>query len=109
MIEAKALRLVGTVCPDMSKLAEFNEWYNHVHIPEVLSRIPGAKTAARFEMVNPKPGEPQYIALYEIEGAPPDSFEKYNAKVHAGEVPDWKWGPPVQVVWRGNLKRIPLL
>ena len=49
MLDSRMLRLVGSVCPDMSKLSEFNQWYNKVHIPEVLARIPGAKTVARFE------------------------------------------------------------
>ena len=43
---------------------EFNEWYNHVHIPEVLN-CPGWITARRYEAIE---GGPKYLAIYELEG-----------------------------------------
>ena len=106
MIESKMLRLVGSICPDKSRLAEFNDWDNNVHIPEVLARIPGARTAARFEMHNPRPGEPEFVALYEIEGASVDTFDTYIDKIARGEAPSWTWGPPIEIVWHGNLTRM---
>ena len=106
MIEAKMLRLVGSVCPDAARIEEFNEWYDKVHIPEVLERIPGAKTAARYVVHDPEPGAPQFVALYEIEGAAVDTFDRYIESIARGEAPPWTWGPPIEIVWHANLPRM---
>ena len=50
---------------------EFNEWYNKVHIPDVLS-VPGFVRAQRFRLADAQMGgdtnKPhRYLALYEIE------------------------------------------
>jgi uncharacterized protein DUF4286 len=50
--------------------AEFNEWYNKVHIPDVLN-VPGFVAAQRFKLADTQfaAGKPahRYLALYEIE------------------------------------------
>src|SRR5690348_17503131 len=50
--------------------AEFNEWYNKVHIPDVLN-VPGFVAAQRFKLADTQfaDGKPahRYLALYEIE------------------------------------------
>lgn len=43
--------------------ADFNQWYDEVHLPEVLA-CPGFASAARFECTN---GQPRYLAIYELE------------------------------------------
>lgn len=52
------------------KDAEFNEWYNKQHIPDVLN-IPGIVAAQRFKLAPAQMGDPnkphRYLALYEIE------------------------------------------
>ena len=56
--------------PVPGKEAEYNEWYNKQHLPDVLN-IPGIVCAQRFALAD---GQPQveekthkYLALYEIE------------------------------------------
>lgn len=41
----------------------FNDWYNLIHLPEVLD-CPGFVTAARYECVD---GEPRFLAMYELD------------------------------------------
>ncbi len=52
------------------KEAEFNEWYNKVHVPDVL-RVPGFIAAQRFKLDGPQlndaPRPHRYLALYEID------------------------------------------
>lgn len=52
------------------KDAEFNEWYNKVHIPDVLN-VPGFVAAQRFKIADAqldKSDRPhRYLALYELE------------------------------------------
>jgi hypothetical protein len=50
--------------------AEFNEWYNKIHIADVLN-VPGFVAAQRFKLADTQfaDGKPahRYLALYEIE------------------------------------------
>ena len=46
---------------------QFNDWYDTVHIPEVL-RLDGVMAAQRFVIANPEQGDiPRYLAIYELE------------------------------------------
>jgi len=50
--------------------AEYNEWYNKIHIPDVLN-VPGFVAAQRFTLADAQLGDGphahRYLALYEIE------------------------------------------
>jgi hypothetical protein len=50
--------------------AEYNDWYNKIHIPDVLN-VPGFVAAQRFKLAETQfaDGKPahRYLALYEIE------------------------------------------
>ena len=50
--------------------AEYNEWYNKIHIPDVLN-VPGFVAAQRFKVADAQldgySGAHRYLALYEIE------------------------------------------
>jgi hypothetical protein len=51
---------------------EYHEWYNNVHIPELLA-VPGIVAAQRFEAVPNAAGQaaPQkYLAIYELDTDP---------------------------------------
>lgn len=56
--------------PTAGKDAEFNEWYNKQHIPDVLN-VPGFVCAQRFRLADTQMGgaesKHKYLALYEIE------------------------------------------
>jgi hypothetical protein len=50
---------------------ELNEWYDRVHIPELLA-VPGFVSARRFRRIDgdgdgDADGGPEYLAVYEIE------------------------------------------
>jgi len=42
--------------------AEFNEWYDKEHIPQLLS-VPGFQTARRYQAIE---GKPKYLAVYRL-------------------------------------------
>jgi hypothetical protein len=56
--------------PTAGKESEFNEWYDKVHVPDVL-RVPGFVAAQRFKLAGPQlndaPRPHRYLALYEID------------------------------------------
>ena len=86
--------------------AEFNDWYERAHIPE-LCRIPGFLNGTLFEIQAPPEGYPKNIVLYELENEQAlDTFNKHVRKQHEGQVSPFTPGPPHQVVWRLVSKRV---
>ncbi len=57
---------VNTVCADHSKKGEFHDWYDNVHVPDIL-KCPGFVRAERFEIMEPNEADGEYVALYHIE------------------------------------------
>ena len=56
------LQVLVDILPE--KEEEWNEWYNQVHIPDIL-RCPGFLSARRFRAFQGK--GPRYKAIYELE------------------------------------------
>lgn len=55
--------------PAEGRDAEFNDWYDKVHIPDVL-KVPGFVAAQRFKLAkddSARGAKHQYLAIYEIE------------------------------------------
>ncbi len=75
---AKWLLVVGTNCADAAREAEFREWYDKTHFPDVLE-TPGFVRATRYENIKPSEGEAKFLATYEIETDDIDSFMKRHS------------------------------
>ena len=65
----KSILLVSTRCTDPEREAEFNRWYDELHLPALLSskHIVGAQ---RYKLAGqPSASEPEanYLAIYEID------------------------------------------
>jgi len=64
------LSVVMLDCADTTKEEEFNAWYTHAHVPNLV-RIPGYVSGARFRLMD-HPAltwlnmGPKYLALYEL-------------------------------------------
>lgn len=57
---------VESNCCDPSKEKEFSDWYNNIHLPDILE-IPGFMHAAFYENTNPSEGQGKFLAIYDIE------------------------------------------
>ena len=75
---AKWILVVGTNCVDAAREAEYNEWYDKTHFPDVLE-VPGFIKATRYESNEPAEGEAKFLAIYEIETDDIDGFMKKHA------------------------------
>jgi len=74
------------------KEAEFNEWYNRVHVPDML-RVPGVISGARYEVVRGRKTHPKYLAIYEIENEGMiDSAISGPQSLAVGEDTQRRWG-----------------
>jgi len=60
------LLLVEVDCKDAKRQAEFDEWYDTVHIPDIVTGSPGFRGATRYVIKYPAPGRGTYLAIYEI-------------------------------------------
>jgi hypothetical protein len=65
----KGIMVVQSAPSDPAREDEFNEWYSHTHLPEILA-VPGFVSARRYKVHDPADGGPPahpYLAVYEIE------------------------------------------
>ena len=97
------LLMVTCECKDPEQELDFNEWYNHVHLPEILDT--GVfHTAYRYHLVTP-PGHPRYLALYETDLDPEEAAREFDK-----HRPKWVGHHMVQNVLdvkiRGNFRRL---
>ena len=51
---------------DPAREAEYHDWYNTMHIPDILA-TPGFVKATRYEIRAPRDGRGRFLAVYEIE------------------------------------------
>jgi hypothetical protein len=90
-MERRTLYLVFSN-PVEGKEPEFNEWYDNVHLPEVLA-TPGVVSAQRFDTCDTEivrtagwTPEHRYLAVYEMDGDPDVIMGKIGDAVAAGEM-----------------------
>ena len=72
---AKWLLVAYTDSADPSREAEFNEWYDKTHLPDVM-QSPGLVRATRYVNTDPEAGPGKFLATYEIES---DDIDKTMA------------------------------
>ena len=80
-VEQHLLIVMSTV--DRLVEADWNRWYNEVHLPEI-AECPGFKSAQRY-VSEGGDGERSYIAIYELDG--PDAIKSSEFAARRG------WGP----------------
>jgi glutamate formiminotransferase len=66
---AKAVLLAWSSPRSAERLAEFDEWYEGTHIPQVRAAVPSITAVARYEVVDPDSPEQanRYLAIYELD------------------------------------------
>jgi hypothetical protein len=83
----KAALLVKTACSDPARDAEFNRWYDDIHVPDVTS-VPGVIRAQRYKLAGqPSKTEPeaQYLAVYEFD----TDDTKTVSRAIGAKMPEW--------------------
>jgi len=63
---AKWLLTVESNCADPPREQELNEWYDTVHLPDILE-VPGFSSISRYVNNNAEEGQCKFLAVYEIE------------------------------------------
>ena len=93
----------------------FNEFYDNVHVPEVLAANEGMIAASRFELVRPDPrGDfgPRWLAVYELaDDHAATEYVRRNSR-GAADRPDYSAGPQLwqdmtprwRVIWKRTVE-----
>jgi hypothetical protein len=90
-------------------LAEFNHFYNTVHVHEVIAAHPGFVSVSRYELLDPDPrGDvhrgPRWLAVYEmVDEAAAERYVKDNARpwLHRQKYSPWPAARrKAKTVWR---------
>ena len=76
--------------PNPGQEGEFDEWYDTIHIPDVMS-VGNIVSAQRFRynQLDREAGQPiahNYLTVYELEGDPNEFMAKMSAAVASGQV-----------------------
>ena len=76
---ARYLLFAFSDCKDPARENEFNDWYDNMHMPDML-KTPGLIRATRWMSADNKENEiRKYLALYELET---DDLEEFYKKLH---------------------------
>jgi hypothetical protein len=74
----KYLLFAFSDCKDPAREKEFNDWYDNMHMPDMLE-VPGFIKATRWMSADNKKNEiHKYLAMYELET---DNLDEFNAKM----------------------------
>jgi hypothetical protein len=101
----KYLLLVGMNVPDKAKEKEFNDWYNTVHLPDVLE-ISEFEKATRWENIAPAEKDAKFLALYEIETPDIEATMKKLEETIGEKAKAGRMSNLGALAWRGTFKQI---
>jgi len=78
----------GPATPEAER--EYNDWYDQVHIPQILAAVPAITRAQRFRLMSSH-GEPDtpapYLAVYQIEADDPqEAVSQLGRAMASGEI-----------------------
>ena len=83
----RGILLVLSHCKDPAREAEFNRWYEDIHVADILET--GVfHTAYRYESLDPQATQAKYLALYETEQSDPAKVREAMSKARAEA--DWE-------------------
>ncbi|MBI4267190.1 MAG: hypothetical protein HY662_00210 [Chloroflexi bacterium] len=97
--------LVGTNCADPTREAEYNDWYDNIHLPDVLE-TPGYVRATRYVNTEPSEGQAKFLAIYEIEADDIDKVRKASSANLAKKKEQGRMSDLVRMVSRATYKQI---
>lgn len=83
-------RLIVFSAPTPGKEDEYNDWYNNVHLAEVIE-IPGFVAAQRFRLSDDQlpgfqPSPHEYLSIYEFDRPPGEPLETLRKLLEADEI-----------------------
>ncbi len=101
---ARWINLVETNCAIASREKEYNDWYDNVHIPDILA-TPGFISARRYEQKEFRDGRGKYLAIYQIDTDDIDKTIALRRERRKREMEQGHYTDLLVRVWRDVLYR----
>ena len=100
----KWITIVGTNCADPAREKEYNDWYDNVHLPDILA-TPGFITANRYVEKEFRDGRGKYLTIYQIETDDIDKTMALRRERRKQEMAQGHYHELLVRVWRDVLWR----
>jgi hypothetical protein len=100
-----AIRLIRTNCTDAAEEAAFNEWYDRVHVPSVLSSGMVA-CVVRYRNADPQDAGPGYLAIHELAWDDLDAVAREAVGVRQRLTRSGSFHPALEIVKAESWQRI---
>lgn len=100
-----AVRLIRTNCTDPAQDTSFNEWYDRVHVPDVLSSGMVSR-AVRYRKADANDGGPGYLAIHELAWDDLDAVARQVAQTRRRLTDSRGFHPALEIVRAESWKRI---
>ncbi|MCL2582832.1 MAG: hypothetical protein FWE35_10285 [Streptosporangiales bacterium] len=82
----KTTTLIVFASPAEGKEAEFNDWYDNVHLGEFVA-LPGVESGQRFDLAPASPpAKTGYAAIYQLSGDPAEVMKAMDAAIKDGSM-----------------------
>lgn len=99
-----AIRIIRTNCADPAQEAGFNEWYDRVHVPEVLSSGMVA-SVIRYRNADSQDSGPGYVAIHELAWEDLDAVAREVARTRRRLTQNRGFHPALEIVMAESWKR----
>lgn len=100
-----AIRMIRTNCADPAQEAGFNEWYDRVHVPDVLSSGMVARVI-RYRNTDRQDSGPGYVAIHELAWEDLDAVAREVARTRRRLTQRRGFHPALEIVMAESWKRI---
>jgi hypothetical protein len=102
-----AVRLIRTNCNDPAQEAGFNEWYDRIHVPDVLASGMVARVI-RYRNADPRDAGPGYLAIHELAWEDLEAVAREVARTRRRLTESRGFHPAVEIVRVESWQRIGL-
>jgi hypothetical protein len=99
------IRVVYARCTDVAQEAAFNDWYERVHVPDILASGL-TRRGARYRNSEPQEGEPDYLSIWELDTGDLEHVNDAFARMAARLGQEGRIHPAREVTRRGMWRRI---
>ena len=100
----KWIIVVESSCNDPSREDEFNDWYENIHIPDIMETECYVR-ATRYELAEPAEGKGKYLAVYEIETEDFEADKVKHWNNMKAKKAQGRWTDLISVVSRGEYRQ----
>jgi len=103
-VRTTGLFIIESSCSAPDRERDFNEWYERIHIPDLLGT--GLfHTAHRFQTMAGQSGG-KYLAIYETDGDPLDAVNEFSRSHRPQLKAAGRLSEIIDITWRGIYRRL---